>query len=186
MNKQQIKDAIAKHRALPEHELDAIADEILLLSQTNEQARPDGHSRHCTCYQCKPSASDQEYERGRGIGIKASEPNLNRPCYCEKCTGENDQTFEEEPVNKTFKEHGCKCRHCRPELWDKDERGVWHKAADLDSLKKEVDEMLAKEKSAKWQPGVLEKCKTGLKECACSVCNPDILNIMQRTGDEPV
>ena len=58
------------------------------------------------------------------------------------------------------------------------------RSAHHDMLQKFFDEQEGR--SAQWQPGVLEKCRTGLKECACSVCNPDILNIMQRTGDEPV
>ena len=71
------------------------------------------------------------------------------PCYCEKCVGDNDMSFEEEvgklevfhsgahgethverlasePTNKTMKAYGCECRYCEPELWDKDERGVWY------------------------------------------------------------
>ncbi len=69
-----------------------------------------------------------------------------QPCYCQKCVGENNMSFEEEcpkcgepdcqqhgyverasePTNKTMKAYGCECRHCEPELWSQDEREVWY------------------------------------------------------------
>ena len=49
------------------------------------------------------------------------------PCYCEKCVGENDMSFEEDVPED------CDCKCCKPELWylDKDRGYTWFKKSTL-------------------------------------------------------
>jgi len=126
-----------------------LADEILALFE-------DKLPENWRTFDCgvPRSVCEQEYVQGRGVGVKA--------CYCEKCVGKNDMSFEEEcpkcgdsdcqqhgyverasePLNKTMREYGCTCRSCHPEKWDKDERGVWFKKPNNENWASVGDEVI--------------------------------------------
>ena len=164
MNKQQIVEILKNSPQPPSYMVissyewrNQIAEEILVLySRNNCTLVPTDKLK-----EMQERQSDQEYERGRGVGVP-----LGKKCYCERCIGKHDVSFEEPigetehgdlvfvkpPGNKTMRAYGCECKYCRPELWAPE---------------------------TQWQHGVLEEEKCG--DFDCFACYPS-----QRTGDEVV
>ena len=67
---------------------------------------------------------------GHKLGIKHAQErpqSASEPCYCEKCVGENDMSFEEDVPED------CDCKCCKPELWylDKERGYIWFKKSSL-------------------------------------------------------
>ena len=90
---------------------------------------PDGWDRMNFKYSWyEEKITYKEYEqRLIASTIMPGEPNLGPQCYCEKCVGTNDMSFEEDVPED------CDCKCCKPELWylDKDRGYTWFKKSTL-------------------------------------------------------